>query len=761
MSSQHPLLPLALLAFLALLAAPMLAPPAAAQSGEAPAKPAPLRLTRAATPPRLEDYTVKDLPEGGTVVTGFRQNAPGDGDPASLETRVYLSYDDENIYAIFVCFDDPAKVRARLTKREDIPGDEGVEIFLDTFHDQQRTFVFAANPFGVQLDGLYTEGQGYDFSFDTVWYSEGRITEFGFVTRIALPFKSLRFIKAPQQTWGIALARIIPRTNEFVYWPYVTNRVEGFVHQFADLEWTEEISPGRNIQLIPYGVLSNKKLLDFRSPEEGFGFDSTTEGRVGLDAKFVLRDTLALDVTINPDFSQIESDEPQVVVNKRFEVFSPRSGPSSRKTPAPSPPRSTSFSRRIGDPRFGVRLTGKLGRWVIGGLAMDDRAPGESVAEEHPDFGEEAKIGVLRLQREFGKRSNVGFFASSYSFGGLDNRVFALDARTQLGENWTVQAQAIETELEDDRFGFDLSGNAFYAQLDRAGRHFTYSGLYRDIDEEFHTELGFVPRIGIRQTKHLFDYLWRTEKEDGLLLNHGPHFDYQRTWDQQDELQDWYADAWYTAELTGQTKLTLGRTDYFERYFGLEFDYYINYFAVSSEWFRNTSGSLIYKDGTSINYFPAFGVNPFLGNYREGFASFTWSPISRLRFDHTYIYSDLKSRGNLPVPASSDTVFTSHQWRTRANYQFNLKLSVRAIIDYRSLKATPELVAPETDKAWTGDLLFSYIVNSGTALHLGFTENRQNLELGPGAPRELERTGSADLTTGRQVFLKVSYLLRF
>lgn len=735
---------------------------AIAQSGETPEKPAPLRLERVATPPRLEDYTGKELPPGGVVVTGFRQNAPGDGDPASLETKVFLSYDDENIYAIFVCYDDPAKVRARLTKREDIPGDEGVEIFLDTFHDKQRAFVFAANPFGVQLDGLYTEGQGYDFSFDTVWYSEGRITDFGFVTRIALPFKSLRFVKAPIQTWGIALARIIPRTNEFVYWPYVTNRVEGFVHQFADLEWTEEISPGRNIQLIPYGVLSNKKLLDFQSPEEGFGFDSTTEGRLGLDAKFVLRDTLALDVTLNPDFSQVESDEPQVVVNQRFEVFFPEKRPFFQENAGTfTTPVNLFFSRRIGDPRVGARLTGKLGRWVVGGLVMDDRAPGERVGEGDPDFEEEAKIGVLRVQREFGERSNVGVFASTYSFGELDNRVVALDSRVQLSENWIAQAQVIETELEDDRFGVDLSGNAYFAQLDRVGRHFTYSGLYRDIDDEFQTNLGFVPRIGVRQTKHLFDYLWRTEDDNATLLNHGPHFDYLRTWDQHGDLQDWYADLWYTAELTGQTKLNLGRTEYFERYFGIDFDYYIDYYSISSEWFQNTASSLVYKDGTSINYFPAAGVAPFLGDYREVYASFSWSPVSRLRVDHTYIYSALKARDGLPVAASSDTAFTSHQWRTKANYQFNLRLSVRAIVDYRSLKATPELVAPETDKAWTGDLLFSYIVNSGTALHLGFTENRQNLELGPGAPRSLERTGSADLTTGRQVFLKVSYLLRF
>ena len=115
---------------------------------------------------------------------------------------------------MFVCKDQPGKVRAHLSKRESSSGDDLVGVLLDTFHDRRRAYEFFVNPLGIQMDGIATEGQGDDFSFDTLWHSEGRVTGDGFVTWIAIPFKSLRFNSSPTQTWGIGLIRVISRKNE-------------------------------------------------------------------------------------------------------------------------------------------------------------------------------------------------------------------------------------------------------------------------------------------------------------------------------------------------------------------------------------------------------------------------------------------------------------------------------------------------------------------------------------------------------------------
>src|SRR5262245_55746619 len=226
-----------------------------------------LRIPKVTQPLRLEDY-LGGAPRNEEVrVADFRQREPGDGAPASQPTEAYLSYDDKNLYVVFVCKDQPDNVRARLSRREEISGDDHVVVLLDTFHDRQRAYLFAANPLGIQLDGVVTEGQEDDFSFDTLWHSDGRLTDDGFVVWMSIPFKSLRFPGTSQQKWGIAVGRITPQRNEESYWPHISSRVEGVVQQLAVLEGIEEISPGRNIQLIPYGTLARARFLD--RPDEG------------------------------------------------------------------------------------------------------------------------------------------------------------------------------------------------------------------------------------------------------------------------------------------------------------------------------------------------------------------------------------------------------------------------------------------------------------------------------------------------------------
>ena len=110
-------------------------------------------------------------------VDQFVQRIPSDGEPVSQRTEAYLGYDDKNLYAIFICFDnEPQKIRARLSRREDVFDDDTVELMLDTFHDHRRAYAFFSNPLGVQADALWTEGQDFDFSFDTVFNTEAKIT---------------------------------------------------------------------------------------------------------------------------------------------------------------------------------------------------------------------------------------------------------------------------------------------------------------------------------------------------------------------------------------------------------------------------------------------------------------------------------------------------------------------------------------------------------------------------------------------------------
>jgi len=415
-------------------------------SAQAPAAPPPnkakiplSKIPRVHRAPKLEDFLENHPREAELTVTDFRQNTPGDGTPATESTTAYLSYDDKNLYAAFVCHDEAGEVRAHLSKREASDQDDGVGVPLDTFRDFHRAYFFYSNPLGVQTDAIYTEGQGYDFSFDTLWDNAGRVTSDGYIVFFSIPFKSLRFSSDPEQTWGVALYRAILRKSEYDYWPYVTQRVEGLTQQFAPVNGLENVSPGRNIQLIPYGLLANDHFLN--QPGGGPpGFLDNFEHRAGLDAKFVARDSLTFDVTLNPDFSQVESDDPQVTVNQRFAVFFPEKRPFFIENAGFfATPINLFFSRRIADPQFGTRMTGKLGNWTLGALVIDDLQPAQRFSSG--PYNTRAADEVVRVTREFGNQSYIGGFFSSRDFADTSNRVASLDARLKFSRKWVVNVQ--------------------------------------------------------------------------------------------------------------------------------------------------------------------------------------------------------------------------------------------------------------------------------------------------------------------------------
>src|SRR3981189_3311002 len=443
-------------------------------SAQAPAAPPPdaakiplSKIPRVHRAPKLEDFLENHPREAELTVTDFRQNSPGDGTPATESSTAYLSYDDKNLYAVFVCHDEAGAVRAHLSKREASDQDDGVGILLDTYRDFHRAYYFFSNPLGVQTDAIYTEGQGYDFIFDTLWGNSGRVTKDGYVVFFAIPFKSLRFSHDPDQTWGVALYRTILRKSEYDYWPYLTQRVEGLTQQFAPVGGIENVSPGRNIQLIPYGLLAGDHFLNQPNPPSPATpptFLDKFEHRAGLDAKFVVKDSLSFDVTLNPDFSQVESDDPQVTINQRFAVFFPEKRPFFIENAGFfATPINLFFSRQIANPQFGSRMTGKLGKWTMGVLAIDDRQPGMGYSSG--PYNTRAADAVLRVTREFGTQSYIGGFFSSRDFADTSNRVASLDARLKFSKNWVVDVQGAHTwTRQNSNAGLDCLSFADFAQ---------------------------------------------------------------------------------------------------------------------------------------------------------------------------------------------------------------------------------------------------------------------------------------------------------
>ncbi len=709
-----------------------------------------LQIPKLTSRPRIEQFLNGQTRSDMKRIDDFRQRQPGDNVPVSQKTTAWIGYDDTTLYTVFVCASPPGQIRARMSKREDIFSDDVVGVILDTYHDRQRGYEFFVNPYGVQADATESENSNDDFSFDTLWYSDGRVTPEGFVAILAIPFKSLRFARMPVQTWGVAFFRSIPTNNESSFWPYITQKVSGFNQQLGNMTSLEGISPGRNLQFIPYAALAGSHFLD-DPPSGAPAFRKKNDFRAGLDAKAVLRDSLTLDVALNPDFSQVESDDPQVTVNQRFEVQFPEKRPFFlENTGYFNTPENLFFSRRIVDPEFGARLTGKVARWNLGLLGIDDRAAGKVLDPLDPRYGERAAIGVVRVQRDFAKQSNVGLIFTDREFAGGFNRVGGVDTRLKLNDHWTVMGQAIasQTKRED---GTRSGGSAFNLGVNRWSRTWGYDLSYIDRAEGFQTDLGFVNRVNMRQLQQFVRRRYYPKSKK--LLSFGPTFYSMALFDHRGVQQEWRMNPGFQLEMARSTYLFFNRREVFERFQNINFRHAGVGFGFHTEFFKRATIDFNRDASRSINYNPANGLLPFLADERNWQANLTFRPTSRLKLDEIYVYTALR------VPGA--TIFVNHLARSRLNYQFNRAISLRLIVDYNGVLQNPALVNLARQKRVTGDVLLTCLVHPGTAVYVGYTDRLENLQLYPGSPPTVETTRFPSTTTARQFFAKVSYLFRF
>ena len=718
--------------------------------------------------PKLEDFVeMKPSPafEGKLAsVSGLIQRVPTDGAPSTQRTDVYLGYDSKNLYAIFVAFDtEPSKIRARLSRREDIFDDDSVEIMLDTFHDHRRAYSFLVNPMGVQADALWTEDVGFDFSFDTIWESQAKLTERGYLVWMAIPFRSLRFASNDPQTWGIILNRGLPRSNEDTFWPPYSSRIQGRLNQEGAVTGLSSISPGRNLQFIPYGIFRSFRELDLRDPNRPVFDQRHAYGRLGLDAKSVLKDKFVLDATINPDFSQVESDEPQVTVNQRFEVLFPEKRPFFLENSNYfNTPINLVFTRRIVDPKYGLRLTGKDGPWAVGLLMADDASAGETIPRSDPNASKHAYFGIGRVSYDLGRQSNVGAIFTDREFAGSYNRVGGIDGRLTLNTNWVTTFQGVvSSTLNTD--GTYQAGPAAEVTAQRQGLHFTYNFDYSDRSNGFVTEPGFDPQPDIHNIVQHFQYTFR--REGSTLISWAPIFDTYETFDHGgNHLNSGFSPA-MQVELKGQTYITLLYAKEMELLRPKDFavlpanNRYVRHtteVTVNTNYYRAVSLKMDVRWGTRINYDAPTGQIPFLAGRTSVNTTLTVRPSRKLRVDNTYILFRLHDR------MGGVGSMNNHIIRSKLNYQFTRALSFRFIGQYNSLLTNPTFTSLQTAKDFNADFLVTYLLRPSTAIYVGYNTNRENLlnPLAADIDGNLLR-GPRYINDGRNFFVKASYLLRF
>lgn len=717
---------------------------------EAPAVP-PLPVHRASGVITVDGKLNDPAWSDAARIDRFYETSPGDNTPPKVKTIAYVTYDDKFLFIGVRCEDPEAsKIRAPFVERDNVIGtDDNVAIFLDTRNDKRTALELRVNPRGIQADAVYNDSNGNeDFSPDFFYDTAATIDAGGWSAEFRIPFSSLRYSKADPQTWNILVWRNYPREFRYAYHsapiPRGSNCLVCHLHPLTGL--TGLPSAGHAV-IAPYATAQQDAF-----PESDLGTPLKNEplkSRAGVDVKWTPTATNAVDLTINPDFSQIEADVAQITVNQRFAVFYPEKRPFFLEGfDLFDTPMQVAYTRTITSPRWGIRSTGRIGDNAYTLLVADDRGgglmilPGPNGSDFAPqDF--ESKSAIGRVRHELGT-SYVGAVLTDREIdGGGHNRVIGPDFQWRPNQTDAVTGQALYSNTTDpDRpdlspafTGASRSGFATTLNWNHQARTYDFGVEGKEVGEDFRADLGFVPQVGYRDVNGYGGLRFYPGK--GLLnyVRISAVADYQTDSDG----KTIYQGVSPAILLLGRRNLQaqfIARPDEQIRVgdqlltqrtlqWWVQFDPNRRFSRLT---FRGTTG-------TSIDF-----ANERTGPGSSLELSATFRPHDRITLDLLANREWLDHGG--------ENVYVAQVQRLRATYSFSSKSIVRLIGQYVTTDRNPAQYGypvPPHDGSFLGSVLYSYKLNWQTVLFVGYGDDR------------LITPADELVRADRSFFVKVSY----
>ena len=730
-------------------AAPAAPPPPAPQLG-------PLRITRVTSKIDVDgDLSDAAWSEVERITTWFETN-PGDNVEPKVRNVAWLAYDEQFLYAAFEFPDpDPKAIKAPLGDRDNVPSytDYG-GVIVDPRNDGTTAQMFLANPRGIQYDALSSDASGEDSAPDFFWDSAGRINETGWSLEMRIPFASLRYQESDPEQWRIMLYRNMPR--EFRYQMFTSRLPKDsncFICNTRPLVGLEGLPSGSHWVVAPYATGSQAAV-----PEGGqLGNDLHTDdptGEVGLDAKWVPNPNMVFDATLNPDFSQIESDTAQISANERFALFFPERRPFFLESVDMfSTPFQAIYTRTFNQPLWGARSTGQLGDNVWTLLAGQDEGEGGIIIPgvlgsgvAFADF--ESTVAIGRYRRDLGKGFASVLYSGREMEGGGYNRVLGPDFRWMPTGSDTITGQFLVSrsqtpnrpDLASEWDGRDLEGWAGQLWWSRSTQNWDFYGFTQALDDEFRADNGFVNQVGIREQ---IAEVGRTYRPEGRFFSRLRLFTFSHYKDDEDgnKLEFGVVPGFgMDAKLNSFVRMELA----YHELRGIE--------KVHERWQLRPQIEL--RPGRLLSYFflgGRFGQEVDFANDRRG-TGMTINTQTDLRPTDHLLLTLTANRRFLDVPeADGDDgrLFTADVLRLRANYTFNARSWLRLIGQYVETERDPSLYTFPVDEesgGFSSSAVFAYKLNWQTVLFLGLADN----QVYTAATDQLE-------DTDRSVFVKVSY----
>ncbi len=691
---------------------------------------------RTASPIKIDGNLDEDIWQKTPLSPQFVSYLPSYGQKLLLKTEFWMSYDSNNLYFAFKCYDTVSKIKTSLSPRDKIGLDDNVAVLLDAMGNKQTSYEFYVNPSGIQLDGLYSTS-GADYAKDFVWHSAAKITAEGYQVEMAIPLESIRFQGGENVKMGLLLLRDVKYLGLSVAWPETEPGQTDF--NFMATVKIKDLQAKAKFEVLPNFTYSRDSV---RTNADSWSHSNTNN--LGVLLQYGITSSILAEATINPDFSQVESDMFQVEVNQRYPIFYDEKRPFFMEGMGAFDFGLVSggvidravHTRNIIDPSWAAKVTGSAGKMSFAVLAANDQSAGQGwLSGVNPHEGKDVFWGIMGGKYNIGSDNSLGFLYSGRHFAGSHNNVVGLDLQYRFFKDIRLNASYLSSSTKESAADTLKTGSGINVMLQYLKPTFATILSYERYNENFLMYSAFQNRSNLSMgTLLVLKDLFSTKKES-FFQRIQSAFQYFKLHDLGTGMDDTSLSLALNTWFLGNAFFRVEYRDENEAWMGQLYEprYLTSFFRM--QMFKWLQFRVDFRYGGQIYYGPGL---PFLGNGAQYSLRLKFQPDIKLTVDLNYLHNTLNTKND------GQRFYTLDILNFQANYQFNKYFFIRGTVRYDDYK-----------KKLLTDILASFTLIPGTVMHLGYGSLYERKEW----LNDRWVPGQSGLTNMKNgLFFKVSYL---
>lgn len=672
-------------------------------------------------------------------------NSPWENLPSPIKTTAKLIENGEFLYVSFVAEDpEPEKIKGFLTDRDSAWFHDNVGIKLDTHNNRRLNYEFFVNPYGVQNDATFNEITGRpNSSWDGLWYAFGKKTKQGYQVEIAIPYNILNFKSDGQEKkWAIELVRNYPRDTRLRMSHVPLDRDNPcWLCQYPEAVGFKNAKIGQNLRLTPALTASRDEFRDIYADSSSNDWSSENDVEAGVDLRWGINANNLLNATINPDFSNVESDSGQLSVNTNFSLFyEEKRAFFLDNSDYFSSDFNLVYTRNIADPDYGAKLTGRIDKHSYGAFTTNDTKtnillPG-NINSDITTLNKENNSSVLRYRYDYNNDLTIGSIATLRSADDYHNYVVGIDARYRLSESNAIKAQLLNSDTlypdevdalfkpSDDSF----SDQAFKLNFKHNSEYWLLDFDHQRIGADFRADLGFMPKADIKTDTILVKRTFYSE-QGSHWQEAGISGKWQIVHNINNELIERELIASFNIDGPLQSQLEVDLIH--GEKVGLRYNNSIADIDGNTSSFNENQlrlfTSAYLNNRTYVSFDATIGdkidySNNRLGDLIQATGNITVFITDHLEFDFYQTYSKLDARDDQGIDAN---VYVANISELRLSYQFDVRSYLKLSLVYSDVDRNPNnnnYFSSEQSKDLSTQLIYAYKINPQTVFFLGYSD---------------------------------------